>query len=238
MKKEVTQAGKKFKNEMQNLVNKSEGIDKISISSPSFEEGKEIVIAEKKSQQKKEKAVQNYSGDVKFNFTSPLHLACAKDNLRPVMECIHFINGFAYASDAHIMVKQSLELHTILNPEMLEGKSIHKKSYEQICTYDIVQACDDYILCKGEGREAEFMYSECGKPPNFEAVIPIDPIKGIEYLGINPKMVAIAGKILHGSDMGVRMTFRGGRKAVILTTEEYSNQLVLIMPIALEPCLF
>lgn len=67
----------------------------------------------------------------KFNFTTKLHEACADDALRPVMMCVHFMNGFACASDAHIAVRQSLEYHSIINPELLDGKSLHKDNYTE-----------------------------------------------------------------------------------------------------------
>ena len=45
----------------------------------------------------------------KSNFATPLHLACADDEIRPALECVHFIDGFAYATDGSILVKQSLK---------------------------------------------------------------------------------------------------------------------------------
>ena len=44
---DMQQAGRKFKNEMQDIVDKG-GMDSISISSPSFKDGEEIVIAKKR----------------------------------------------------------------------------------------------------------------------------------------------------------------------------------------------
>ena len=229
----VKKIAKDFHKNMQELADK----DGCTVSTMSVNGGKEVVIAE--PSKKEEPLPYNVNGDNKFNFTSPLHLACAKDNLRPAMECVHFKNGYAYSSNGHLLAKQSLLLHTILHPEKLEGKAIHKKSYEQILTFDIVEASDKNIICKRNGGEAEFMYAEnLGKIPDWDSVIPKDkPIKGIEYLGINTKFITIAGKILHGSDMGVRMTFRGGGVGVILTTEEYEDQLVMVMPLNLEPTL-
>lgn len=175
----------------------------------------------------------------KHNFTAPLQLACANNDFRPALYCVHFLNGYAYASDGHILAKQSLELHTILNPEKLNGKGINKDSFKQILQFKIVEAHDDHILCIDEGRRAKFMYFKGAAAPNFEAVIPTGETLPVHYFGINPKYLTVAGKILHGSNNGVKMTFKGNNKACILTTEEYKEeQLVLIMPMILEPVLF
>jgi hypothetical protein len=49
LSKKVIKSATKFQNEMQEIVNKDKGISKISLSSPSFDNGKEVVIAEKKA---------------------------------------------------------------------------------------------------------------------------------------------------------------------------------------------
>ena len=40
---------------------------------------------------------------VNFNKSLQMHLACATDDLRVAMEHIYFQDGFAYASDAHVL---------------------------------------------------------------------------------------------------------------------------------------
>lgn len=253
MKKDKTikEVAKEFHENMQSIADKH-GTTISASSTVDGVRGKEKIIAKPvkdlhdmgvgaviTAKEEKEQPIIGGGGDTKFNFTSPLDLACATEDLRPAMQCIHFQNGFAYASDAVIMAKQSLELHSILKPENLEGKAIHKDSFKQIMKFQFAEAREKYIYCKDADREAEFMYSEfSGKAPNFESIIPDSKISGVEYFGINTKKVAIAGKILHGSDQGVRMTFRGGNMVVTLTTEEYNNQLVLIMPVALNGVLF
>jgi len=233
MTKELEKAAKKFKKNMQDIVDKND-IDSVSIK---VGNGEEVVIAEK--QKEEEQPEYNINSKNKLNFTSQLHLACADDNLRPVMCCVCFKDGWAYASDGHILIKQSLELHSIINPEKLEGKAIHKESFKQILAYNIAEVHDDYILCVDEGRKAEFLFSKVGDFPNYEAVIPVGDLEGTTFIGINHKYVNIAGKVLHGSEYGMRMKFRGYNKAIILTTEGYrEEQLAIIMPIMLEPTLF
>ncbi len=231
---------KEFKDNMQDIVNNSKEIDSISISTIiGGEKSDKIVIAEKKNvkEPKNEYTPPIIKPDDKYNFTSKLYLACAEDELRPVMECVHFINGYAYASDGHILIKQSLDYHTILNPKLLDGKSIHKKSFKEIMTFRIAEAKEDRVFCSDGDREAEFMYANCGKPPVFEAVIPLGESMTRKFFGANTKFIDIAGEILFGSKTGCKFDFKGNN-SVVLTTMDYEYQLAVIMLINLEPSLF
>lgn len=43
------------------------------------------------------------------NFKSDLSKVVSKDELRPALTVVKFQNGFAYATDSHCLVKQSLK---------------------------------------------------------------------------------------------------------------------------------
>lgn len=43
------------------------------------------------------------------NFKSDLSKILSKDDLRPILTVVSFQNGFAYATNAHALIKQSLE---------------------------------------------------------------------------------------------------------------------------------
>lgn len=179
----------------------------------------------------------------KFNFPTPLHLACATDELRPVMEYVHFVNGFAYASDAHILVKQSInEYCTVHDKENLTGKCIHRDSFENIRKFDNAKALMDGIECWDDngGKKAFFPYGTVEeKRPNFETVIPDGPAENVPFIGINPKYIEIASKCLaRDKHTAVRMIFHGQNKAIILKAEDYPEQIVIIMPIILGGNLF
>ena len=222
-------------------------MDYLNNENPTMAETEEMIKEYNKQSEKIDKVLNETEEDSaplnpkdKLNFTSQLNLACSTDDFRPEMQCVYFYNNYAYASDGHIMVRQSLDLHTILNPENLEGKSIHKDSFKQILSFKVAQAKEDCIVCNDGERKATFKYSNYGKAPAFDSAIPTGELIGPLYFGINPKFITIAGKVLHGSNNGVRMSFRGSDKCVILTTEEFpqSEQMVLIMPLLLQPTLF
>lgn len=45
-----------------------------------------------------------------FNKKVQMHLACSGDyHIKPEMCCIYFKNGFAYASDGHILAKTEFQ---------------------------------------------------------------------------------------------------------------------------------
>ena len=37
-----------------------------------------------------------------------LHLCCGNDDIRPVFQYIHFIGGYAYATDAHVLIRAKI----------------------------------------------------------------------------------------------------------------------------------
>lgn len=77
--------------------------------------------------------------EIRYNFLSPLHFACADDELRPNMECVYFQNGHAYATNAHVAIKQSLEHYcTVVNKDLLEGRCFYRDSFKDIFSFDIV----------------------------------------------------------------------------------------------------
>ena len=54
-----------------------------------------------------------------FNRGLRMDLACENDSFRPVFSYIHFKDGYAYASDAHILVKNNLsECSTFTDEEI------------------------------------------------------------------------------------------------------------------------
>jgi hypothetical protein len=211
------------------------------ISTDTVKEKKEpetIEIEEAEIVEKKEKK-ETPKIEKRANFSSPMNLACADDDLRPALNCVHFVKGFAYATNGKILAKQSLEYSNIEQVEKLEGKSIHKDSYKQIMNFQYATAEDSMIVCIDEnGRKAEFFYAHINEIPDFEKQLPVDDSRAVSFIGINPEFITIAGKILHGSKSGMKLEFYGIDKGIVMTTMEYENQLVYAMPILLEPTLF
>lgn len=165
----------------------------------------------------------------KYNFTTPLHLACSDDDLRPALGSVYFIDGYAYASNGYMIVKQTINYHTVINPENLNGKTIHRDSFKQIMDFGYATAEEDGISCKDDdGREAFFPYSQISSPTDFASIMP--PIKLVEksVIGLTPKFLAVAAKVLSGAKQnGFKVSMIEGEK-ICITTPFYDSQMVII----------
>ena len=83
-----------------------------------------------------------------FDKKVQMHLACSKNELRKEMQCVYFKDGFAYASDGIILVKNriseisGLEKHEV---EALNGKFLHADLYKDMLKYDNIMIAEDGI---------------------------------------------------------------------------------------------
>ena len=168
-----------------------------------------------------------------FTFISNLHLVCGKEKLRPSLQCVHFKNGYAYASDAHVLIKQPLSLSNIQEPENLEGKAIHSSIFKEIRKMKHVVCTPDGFECRTKDNQKVFyQYSETNTPPDFEAVIPKDKLGGVAEIGIKPAFVTLLGKAMAGGSCGLKAAFRGERGAIVFEPiqQEYNGEIGLFMP--------
>lgn len=66
-------------------------------------------------------------------FSLPIHKVCGTDHLRPHFNYVHFVDNYAYATDAHIAVKIKLKSITTLLGEqelsLLNGYSANPETY-------------------------------------------------------------------------------------------------------------
>ena len=178
----------------------------------------------------------------KKNFVSDLHLACANDELRPVFQCIHFINGYAYASDGSILIKQSLEYNNdVLNYESLDCKAIHMDSFKEIRKYQVVEVTEEGFDCTAKnGRKAFFPFAvfdednDKHKIPDFDAVWPRG-ITEVGELGIMPKYIGLLEKAMVSGNR-LKMTFTGVDRGMLFHSrdENYQDQIAMIMPSKLD----
>ena len=70
-----------------------------------------------------------------FDKKVQMHLACSKNELRKEMQCVYFKDGFAYASDGIILVKNRISEISGLEEceaEALNGKFLHADLYKDI----------------------------------------------------------------------------------------------------------
>jgi len=188
----------------------------------------------------------NYSPKLTTNmeketFTTKLHEACSSDELRPVMMCIHFLDGFAYASDGMIVIKQSLEYHSIINSSSLNGKCLHKDNYKAIMQFEKA-TCDDLgVSCIApDGRSAFFEYFDLKgvQMPNFESVLKPVASTPVSYIGIRPDLLNRLSKAMHSPDGILRIRFQGVDRWALVDVVGIENQCGVIMPAIINDTLF
>ena len=83
---------------------------------------------------------RNFSKSVK------LYDITANDELRPAMQCVCFKDGYAYATEAHMLIKAKIEDICNFDPEeiaILEGKMVSGASLKRICSHNEIQVTND-----------------------------------------------------------------------------------------------
>lgn len=175
---------------------------------------------------------------INFNKSVKMHLACSNEKHRPAMNYIYFKDGYAYASNGHIAVKNCIEeICSVYDDEQLkflDGKMLHRNQYKEILKYDVIEISEDGIECiETETKRKSFFYfgDEDLKFPDCEKVIQnalnASAIPTAE-IGFNNNFLEIINKSLFDSDR-CRYQFKGTDKAVVFQSLE-SKSMGIIMP--------
>ena len=172
---------------------------------------------------------------INFNKNIQMHLATGCYGFRPVFENIYFKNGYMYASDAKILVKNKISEVSNFTEEqiaLLEDKYLHQSEYKDLLKEDIVTITSEGFIAKQRNRETLYKFNVgCGVfPENIDRLFeekrnPVDKI-GIDiyYLEIIRKTLQCNGKIA--------MFFTKESYAIIIRDSElkYESK-ALIMPL-------
>lgn len=99
-----------------------------------------------------------------FSKRYKLNQATSKDNTRPDFDLISFRNGYAYATDAHIIVKakvKDISNFTDDEFELLEGKSISSSLFRKLLDFDEVAITPTgFIANGGNGNKTIFLFND------------------------------------------------------------------------------
>lgn len=180
----------------------------------------------------------------KYTFNTKLYECCAaNDDIRPMMKCVHFENGYAYASDGGVCIKQSLSFQSVQFPEELDGKSIHKDNYKSVMAFEIAECTETGIECRNsDGQVAFFEYyqpKEGEKIPDFEAVL--NPKKGIislSFIGYHSDRFSKVIKALHAPGGNIRLQFTGIDSGILIDVIGVDEQKAIVMPAILNDTIF
>lgn len=185
-------------------------------------------------------------GDIRVNFNKEvkMNLACVDDETIPVMSQIYFKDGFAYASDGYILVKNKIEECSSIDAEqikILENKYLHKNHYRDILKYDLIEISEEGIEArKVNGCEKAFFYFS--NPDNYKYPNAESLLQGILNkqnfqtcdIGLNLKLMDRLRKALYDSD-SCKFRFKGDYTSlsVILESINTNMSMGLIMPLNL-----
>jgi len=93
-----------------------------------------------------------------------LHLATGKDELRPAFDLVSFRGGYAYATDAHLIVKAKIkDISGFPDNELqlLEGKSISSSSFRKLLEFDDVTINESGFFATGvNGNKVSFLFND------------------------------------------------------------------------------
>jgi hypothetical protein len=171
-----------------------------------------------------------------FNKDVKMHLACSNGDFRLIMKNIYFKDGYAYATDSYILVKNNLsECSTLPKDqiELLNGKMLSAKNYANILKYDTITVSEDGIeATKGEDKAFFYFYQCDSKFPDAEKLIQDLLNKQtvpLAEVGLNLGYLIKLNSSLSGS-LRCKLTFKGECNAVVFYSMETSS-VGIIMPV-------
>jgi hypothetical protein len=169
------------------------------------------------------------------NFTCPLHLACGNDTIRPALQHVYFHDGYAVATDAHVLVRVKVDQFGFTDEEIkiLHGKFIHRSVFPQIIAQPMINITEDGF----DAGNILFRFSDVVEQfPNYAPVIPTE-ISQVDRIGLDPSKFDQIRKVLGKmSETGqFELQFHGAGKAVTIVPigKHSSEALGLVTPVIL-----
>lgn len=173
------------------------------------------------------------------NFRKKISLACGTDELRPSMTHLYFKDGYVYATDAHILLKQSLKAHAFTDDEIeiMNGKFLHAAAFNEVYRYDSVTVSEQGFICrKGPVKTIVEFTDYDGSYPDADAVIPTGPLVPIDSIGVNMAIIKKVEQLTLSYVKNVKIHFRAKNKAIIFTPLDSDDlepnaEIILVMPV-------
>jgi hypothetical protein len=174
---------------------------------------------------------------INFNKNVKMHIVAKNSgSMRSVLEYIYFNNGFMYATNSHVLVKNKISECSDFSEEqiaILNDKYIHKDDYKKLLNEDIIIIEQDGFLvrCAG-GRKTKYYFStDCGKFPNANVLFTKKIGEPVVKIGINPTLLLKLSQALHYENK-LALFFNTENHGIIVRDIELSNESVgLIMPV-------
>lgn len=180
-----------------------------------------------------------------FNSKVKIYEACSKDNTRPFLSCVNFVDGYAIATNAHIIVMNRIDEICNLDmdqTDLLNGKSLPANSYKKMLEYDTIEISEEGIECFSLKKGKVFFYFQSeekaedgtAKPmPDFLGVVrkmEDNPVCSKEKLTLNLSYYDVIDKSLYAEDNGVIFSFRESG-VIIRPINDFCNGVAVMMMI-------
>jgi hypothetical protein len=181
-------------------------------------------------------------------FVSDLHKAVSTDKLRPAMNCIAFVNGYAYATDGYVAVEQSLAAMNFTQEDILctEGKLLSAKSYQLARSAERLIVHYDCITAHLKDKSVVDIYwsTETNNYPDVRGLIEKARKKPKEsnnnsYFYFNAKYMNTLLSAMK-FDGFAKIDIKEAASAIVVTDSLYEDdsQVGIIMPVYVEQKLF
>lgn len=173
------------------------------------------------------------------NFRTKLSLVCSSDDLRPVLQNIYFNDGYAVATDCHVIVKQSLKEHAFTEDEIkiMNGKFIHKQVFNEIFRFDVVKVTEDGFNCIKKQVKVLISFSEVdGKYPISDKIF--DNLKeslDVDEIGMNGNLIKTINDVSLSYMKTYKFKFFGKDKGIKVIANDLidSAEQIILMPVKL-----
>lgn len=175
---------------------------------------------------------------MKLNKKLPIHKIVKDYPYRPALAYIKFSNGYAYSTDSHVAIKVSFDdlFENIFDTEkeMLEGKGIYYKYFEQIMKRDHVNVTDEYIEIKDAHDSVRYYFASDLSLPKIENIFnaPRTTVKNADDKGINIVLVECFKKVMNNPVLMINQAI-GNAIMVVPAVKEYDIT-GIIMPTYVE----
>lgn len=171
-----------------------------------------------------------------FDKSYPLYLACGlKDTMRTSMHYIMFSNGYAYATDSHILVKARLT--DISNFEeqdlaLLDGKLIHANNFKKIVkSKGEVSITSEAIVVRETEYEVAYplLLKKQVRFPDCESVVNRKGDVTLQVsFGISAEYLCTLSDVMNAYN-GVAMEWKSNNMFVVTPIGEYKDIKGVIM---------
>lgn len=175
---------------------------------------------------------------MKKGFNSKPHLICCTDNIRTHMNHIWFNNGYLHATDGHAAIKQHLSLHEFSEDEikMMQDKWMHRSIFPDIYKAEYLKVHEKGIVGVSKtGHETLFTWANVSdRFPDLDYILTQEMEETpLPSWAINPTLLKrVYDAMVMNFDSGVKLTFTGARRKIIVEPVDYSElQIAIIMPV-------